>query len=60
MQFVSNAHLFCLKGGIALSDIQNWKPDVDEEAQNTSVTSVCSVPGVQDPLGSSIMTPDDI
>ncbi|XP_063343635.1 palmitoyltransferase ZDHHC11 [Pelmatolapia mariae] len=46
--------------GIALRDIKNWKPDNDEESQSATVKSVYSVPGVQDPLGSSIMTPDDI
>lgn len=60
MQFVSNAYLLCLTGGIALRDINNWKPDNDEESQSATVKSVYSVPGVQDPLGSSIMTPDDI
>ncbi|XP_040899352.1 palmitoyltransferase ZDHHC11 isoform X2 [Toxotes jaculatrix] len=44
---------------MSMSDIKSWKPDVDEEAQSPSVKSADSVPGVQDPLGSSVMTPDD-
>lgn len=39
-----------------MSDIKSWKPDTDEEAQTVSVKAV---PGVQDPLGSSVMSPDD-
>ncbi|XP_022064021.1 palmitoyltransferase ZDHHC11 [Acanthochromis polyacanthus] len=42
-----------------MSDVKSWKPVDDEEAQSSSVKSVDSVPGVQDPLGSSIMTPDE-
>lgn len=42
-----------------MSDIKSWKPDTDQEAQSAGVKSVDSVPGVQDPLGSSVMTPDD-
>lgn len=62
MQFVNNTYLFlflCLKGEISMSDIKSWKPDTDQEAQSAGVKSVDSVPGVQDPLGSSVMTPDD-
>ncbi|XP_071324663.1 palmitoyltransferase ZDHHC11 [Trachinotus anak] len=44
---------------MSVSDIKSWKPDTDEEAQWPSVKSVDSVPGVQDPLGSSVMTPDN-
>ncbi|XP_022621364.1 probable palmitoyltransferase ZDHHC11 isoform X1 [Seriola dumerili] len=44
---------------MSVSDIKSWKPDADEEAQWPSVKSADSVPGVQDPLGSSVMTPDD-
>lgn len=46
----------CLEGEMSLS----WKPDNDDGAQNTSVKSVDSIPGVQDPLGSSVMTPSVI
>ncbi|XP_074509930.1 palmitoyltransferase ZDHHC11 isoform X1 [Sebastes fasciatus] len=38
--------------------VNSWKPD-SEEAQSAGVKSVQRVPGVQDPLGSSVMTPDD-
>ncbi|XP_018544662.1 palmitoyltransferase ZDHHC11 isoform X1 [Lates calcarifer] len=41
---------------MSMSDIKSWKPDTDEETQSPSVKSV---PGVQDPLGSSVMIPDD-
>ncbi|XP_029360605.1 palmitoyltransferase ZDHHC11 isoform X2 [Echeneis naucrates] len=44
---------------MSLSEIKSWKPDADEEAQWPSIKSVDAVPGVQDPLGSSVMTPDD-
>ncbi|XP_059195742.1 palmitoyltransferase ZDHHC11 [Centropristis striata] len=43
---------------MSMSDIKNWNPDM-EEAQSAGVKSVSRVPGVQDPLGSSVMTPDD-
>lgn len=42
-----------------MSDLKSWKPNTEEEAQSASVKSVDSVPDVQDPLGSSVMTPDD-
>lgn len=42
---------------MSMSDIKSWKPD--PEAQSVGVKSVHRVPGVQDPLGSSVMTPDD-
>lgn len=42
-----------------MNDNKSWKPEADEEAQSASVKSADSVPGVQDPLGSSVMTPDD-
>ncbi|XP_062254457.1 palmitoyltransferase ZDHHC11 isoform X2 [Platichthys flesus] len=42
-----------------INDINCWRPSPDEEAQSPSVQSVDSVPVVQDPLGSSVMTPDD-
>ncbi|XP_008283907.1 palmitoyltransferase ZDHHC11 [Stegastes partitus] len=42
-----------------MSEVKSWKPVDVEEAQSSSVKSVDGVPGVQDPLGSSIMTPDD-
>ncbi|XP_044063332.1 palmitoyltransferase ZDHHC11 isoform X2 [Siniperca chuatsi] len=45
---------------ISMIDIKSWKPDTDQEAQSASVKSGGPVPGVQDPLGSSVMTPDDI
>nr|XP_020468492.1 probable palmitoyltransferase ZDHHC11 [Monopterus albus] len=37
----------------------SWKPDVDKEAQRAGVKCVDSVPEMQDPLGSSVMTPGD-
>lgn len=43
---------------MSVRDIKGWNPDADEEAQWSSVKSADSVPGVQDPLGSSVMTPD--
>ncbi|XP_030248599.1 palmitoyltransferase ZDHHC11 isoform X2 [Sparus aurata] len=43
---------------ICMSNIKSWKPEA-EEAPSASVKSVNSVPVVQDPLGSSVMTPDD-
>ncbi|XP_041799139.1 palmitoyltransferase ZDHHC11 isoform X2 [Chelmon rostratus] len=46
-------------GEICMNDNKSWKPEADEEAQSASVKSADSVPGVQDPLGSSVMTPDD-
>ncbi|KAM4601050.1 palmitoyltransferase ZDHHC11 [Polymixia lowei] len=47
---------------IAMSDTKVWKPEAEEEAQSSelaSVRSVDGVPGVQNPLGSAIMAPDD-
>ncbi|XP_039974763.1 palmitoyltransferase ZDHHC11 isoform X2 [Xiphias gladius] len=41
------------------SDIKSCKPDADDEPQSPSVKSVDTVPGVQDPLGSLVMTPDN-
>lgn len=49
----------CLKGGLCINDIKSWKHDDDEEAQSTGGKSVDRVPGVQDPLGSSVMISDD-
>ncbi|XP_036929143.1 palmitoyltransferase ZDHHC11 isoform X3 [Acanthopagrus latus] len=43
---------------VCMSNIKSWKPEA-EGAQSASVKSVNSVPVVQDPLGSSVMTPDD-
>ncbi|XP_031154933.1 palmitoyltransferase ZDHHC11 [Sander lucioperca] len=43
---------------MSVSDTKSWKPDT-EEAQSAGVKSVHRVPGMQDPLGSSVMTPDD-
>ncbi|XP_070691961.1 palmitoyltransferase ZDHHC11 isoform X2 [Pempheris klunzingeri] len=43
---------------ICMSDLKSWKTDT-KEAQSTRVKSADPVPGVQDPLGSSVMTPDD-
>lgn len=42
-----------------MSNAKSWKPDTDKETQRASVKSVDSIPGVQDPLGSSVMIPDD-
>lgn len=50
---------FFLKGELYMSDITSWQPKTEEEAQRASVKSADSVPDVQDPLGSSVMTPDD-
>ncbi|XP_041845197.1 palmitoyltransferase ZDHHC11 [Melanotaenia boesemani] len=41
---------------ISLNAIKNWNPDEDELSQRASVKSF---PVVQDPLGSSVMIPDD-
>lgn len=49
----------CPKGEISMSNIKSWKSEADEDAQSEGVKSVDSIPGVQDPLGSSVMTPDD-
>ncbi|XP_051263412.1 palmitoyltransferase ZDHHC11 [Dicentrarchus labrax] len=43
---------------MCMSDNKSWKPGT-EEAQSSRVKSVDGVPGVQDPLGSSVMTPDE-
>ncbi|XP_034729506.1 probable palmitoyltransferase ZDHHC11 [Etheostoma cragini] len=43
---------------MSVSDIKSRKPDT-EEAQRAGVKSVQRVPGMQDPLGSSVMSPDD-
>lgn len=63
MQLVNNMlsllFFLCLKGEICMSDIKSWKANTEEEAQSASVKSADSVPDVQDPLGSSVMTPDD-
>ncbi|KAM6994635.1 palmitoyltransferase ZDHHC11 isoform 1-T1 [Tautogolabrus adspersus] len=44
---------------MSVGDIQNWKPDPDEEARSVCGKSVDGIPVVQDPLGSSVMTPGD-
>ncbi|KAM9353976.1 palmitoyltransferase ZDHHC11 [Symphorus nematophorus] len=44
---------------MCMSDMKRWKPETEEEAQSANVKSGDRVPGVQDPLGSSVMTPDD-
>nr|XP_057941194.1 palmitoyltransferase ZDHHC11 isoform X2 [Doryrhamphus excisus] len=41
-----------------LTTIRSWKPDGGEDIQSDSVKSVDSIPEVQDPLGSSVMTRD--
>ncbi|XP_071771986.2 palmitoyltransferase ZDHHC11 [Centroberyx gerrardi] len=49
-------------GEMPMSNSKSWKPEADEEAHSTEQSSVKSadgVPGVQNPLGSSVMTPDD-
>ncbi|KAM7420676.1 hypothetical protein PAMA_015073 [Pampus argenteus] len=43
----------------SMSNIKGWKSEADEDAQSESMKSVDGIPGVQDPLGSSVMTPDD-
>ncbi|TWW79287.1 putative palmitoyltransferase ZDHHC11 [Takifugu flavidus] len=42
-----------------LSDIKSWRSEQDGESQSASVKSADSIPNVQDPLGSSVMTPED-
>lgn len=42
-----------------MMDIKSWKPSDEEEAQSSSAKSVDSVPDVQNPLGSSVMIPDN-
>lgn len=46
-----------LKG--KMSDIKSWRSEQDGESQSASVKSADSIPDVQDPLGSSVMTPED-
>lgn len=46
-----------LKG--KMSDIKSWRSEQDGESQSASVKSADSMPDVQDPLGSSVMTPED-
>ncbi|KAM3613883.1 uncharacterized protein V6R79_006498 [Siganus canaliculatus] len=41
-----------------MSSLSDWKPDSEEDCQRSRVKCAESVPGVQDPLGSSVMTPD--
>ncbi|XP_075965028.1 palmitoyltransferase ZDHHC11 isoform X1 [Anarhichas minor] len=43
---------------LSVSGNKSWRPDT-KEAQSASEKSVHRVPGVQDPLGSSVMTPHD-
>lgn len=43
---------------MSVSDTKSWKPDA-EGAQGSIMKTVPHIPGVQDPLGSSIMTSDD-
>lgn len=45
-----------LKG--KMSDINSWRDEHDSESQSASVKSADSIPDVQDPLGSSVMTPN--
>ncbi|XP_074539892.1 palmitoyltransferase ZDHHC11 isoform X2 [Halichoeres trimaculatus] len=47
------------KTKLSTEDSRGWEPDVDEEAQSVTVKSVDHVPVVQNPLGSSAMTPDE-
>lgn len=44
---------------MSLNETRGWKTDVDEETQSVTVKSVDDVPIVQNPLGSSVMTPDE-
>lgn len=46
-----------LKG--KLSDIKSWRSEQDGESQSANVKSADSIPDVQDPLGSLVMTPED-
>ncbi|KAM9852640.1 palmitoyltransferase ZDHHC11 isoform 2-T2 [Aulostomus maculatus] len=42
-----------------LSTVKIWKRESDDDVQRESVRSVDSIPGAQDPLGSSVMSPVD-
>lgn len=42
-----------------MSNIKSWKSEADEDGQSERVKSTDSIPGVQDPLGSSVMSLDD-
>lgn len=42
-----------------MSTSRSWKADAGDDLQSESVKSAESVPEVQDPLGSLVMTPDD-
>ncbi|XP_019729204.1 palmitoyltransferase ZDHHC11 isoform X3 [Hippocampus comes] len=42
-----------------MSTSRSWKADAGDDLQSESIKSVESVPEVQDPLGSLVMTPDD-
>ncbi|XP_026225954.1 probable palmitoyltransferase ZDHHC11 [Anabas testudineus] len=48
-----------LKENAAREMSLSWKSDTDEGARSTSVKPVDNIPGLQDPLGSSVMTPGD-
>lgn len=50
--------LHCLKGNIRMTDIKSWRSEHDDESQGARVRSADSIPDVQDPLGSSVMTPN--
>ncbi|XP_051922069.1 palmitoyltransferase ZDHHC11 isoform X2 [Hippocampus zosterae] len=42
-----------------MSTSRSWKADAGDNLQNEGIKSLESVPEVQDPLGSLVMTPDD-
>lgn len=50
--------LHCLKGKICMTDMESWRGEHDDESQRTRGRSADSVPDVQAPLGSSVMTPN--
>lgn len=44
---------------VSMNGMKSWSPENQEEAGSSSVKSVQGVLGVQDPLGSSVMTPHE-
>lgn len=40
-----------------MTDMESWRGEHDDESQSAGGRSADSVPDVQDPLGSSVMTP---
>ncbi|XP_062278996.1 palmitoyltransferase ZDHHC11 [Scomber scombrus] len=44
---------------ISMSNIKSWKSEANEDGRSERGKSTDSIPGVQDPLGSSVMSLDD-